>query len=115
MLGIILLIFIGRQFYKLANKYEKSNSWLYPIFGIISYYFGSIVIGGIIIISVIEFILDDYIDNYSDGGLGIMMMPFGILFTYLLYKFFERKWKKEFVPIGNEIEDIGKPQDHLEA
>lgn len=113
MFGIILLIIIGRRFYKLAEKYEKKNSWLYPILGIISYYFGSIVIGGIIIFSYIEFVLDEYVDNYSDRGLGLMIMPFGILFTYLLYKFFERKWKKEYIPIGNEIDDIGKSQDEL--
>lgn len=112
MFGIVLLVIIGRQFYKLANRYKKTNNWLYPILGIISYYLGAIVIGGVIVFSIIEFGLDGYIDDYSDKALSIMIMPFGILSTYLLYKFFERKWEKEFVPVGNEIEDIGKPEEH---
>lgn len=113
-MGILLLFIIGRQFYKLAKVYKKTNNWLYPILGIISYYFGAIVIGGIIVFFIIEFGLDAYIDDYSDRALGIMIMPFGILSTYLLYKFFERKWKKEFIPVGQEIDQIGQAPDTAE-
>jgi hypothetical protein len=98
----------------LANKFEKKNSWAYPILGIVAYYAGSIIVGGIVIFALIEFVFDSYLESYSDSALGIMLMPFGIASVYFLYKFLERKWKKEFIPIGSEIQDIGKSHEELE-
>ena len=111
MFGIILIIIIGQKFYRLANTFKKKNIWLYPIIGIAMYYFGAIIVGGITLIIIIEFILNSSLENYSDAGLGIMLMPFGIIATYLLYNILRKKWRKEYALIKEEIDDIGKNQD----
>lgn len=44
MLGILLLFFIGKYFYKLAEKFKKSQ-WGYTILGVVTYYGGTIIFG----------------------------------------------------------------------
>lgn len=112
MLGIVLLFFIGKYFYKLAEEFSQ-NKWLYAILGIVSYYFGAIVIGGVSIGLFIEFFTDEYIDNYSETTLGYMVLPFGIGFTYLFYYLLKRKWKKSLTLVKDEIQDIGKSVEEL--
>ena len=105
MLGIILIIFIGKHFIKLAEAYNK-NKWLYAVLGVISYYAGS-VIGGVII-GVLSEIFGWYIDWENTLLMSLIAIPFGLgtvaLFYYLLKKNFEQN-KPE--PIQS-IDDIGK-------
>lgn len=105
MLGIILIIFIGKHFFKLAESYNK-NKWLYAILGIVSYYAGS-AIGGIII-GLLSELFGWYLDFDNNLILIAIAIPFGLgtvaLFHYLLKKNFEQN-KPE--PIQS-IEDIGK-------
>ena len=49
MLGFILLYWIGKYFYKLAEKYQKSE-WGYALLGIGSYY-GGILLAGFLPVS----------------------------------------------------------------
>lgn len=114
MLGIILLIIIGQQYYKLAKKYNQKNQWLYPILGIATYYGGAIIIGGVTVGLVIEFLTTSSIDNYTDTQIGFMAMPFGIGAVILLYYRLRKKLEKEFVAPADEIMDIGKSVEELE-
>ena len=114
MLGIIILIIIGQQYYKLAKKYNQKNQWLYPILGIATYYGGAIVIGGVTVGLIIEFISASSIDNYTDTEIGFMAMPFGIGAVILLYYILRKKWEKEYVAPIDEIMDIGKSVDELD-
>lgn len=107
MFSIILIYFIGKYFYKLSDKYIQ-NKWLYAILGVLSYYIGAILVGGIIVGLYIEFITDSYIDDYSERTFGYIIMPFGIGSAYLFYYILEKRWKKSVVLIKDEIEDIGK-------
>lgn len=109
MIGIILLYWIGKYFYKLAETFEKSK-WGYAILGIITYY-GSIVLIGIVIGILFEVISPGAIDGINETLLGILMLPFGILSCYLLYKFLEKKWEKQQPNPVELINDIGKPVD----
>lgn len=106
MLGLILLYWIGKKFYKLAAVYEKSQ-WGYTILGIVSYYGGTIVFGLIFGI-IAEIVSPGYIDTVNDTMLGLAGLPFGVLSCYLLYNYLKKTWKKNDPRLNNNIDDIGK-------
>ena len=110
MISILIIYFIGKYFYQLALKYSQSKC-LYAILGILCYYIGSIVFGGLIVGLFIEFFTDSYLENYSDRALGYMLMPFGIGSCVLFHYLLERKWKKSVVVVKDEINDIGRHID----
>jgi len=114
MLGIILLVFIGQKYYRLAKGYNITNPWVYPILGIITYYVGSILFGGILIGLAIEFLSSSSIDDFSDTAFGLMGLPFGLISVYALYFILKKKWQKSFVEVRDEIQDIGKSSKELD-
>ena len=102
MLGLVLLYWIGKYYFKLAEKFEK-HKWGYAILGIVSYY-GGIFIGGFGIGITMEIVSPGYIDTVNETLLGIFMLPFGILCCYLLYKYLEKTWtKNQPIDLINEI------------
>ena len=44
MLGIVLIYWLGKYFYQLAEKYNQ-NKWLYAILGIVVYYVSQLFFG----------------------------------------------------------------------
>ena len=106
MLGILLLFFIGKYYYKLAEKFEKQKVG-YAILGVAIYYVGTIVFGlafGI----VSEIISPGYVDTVNDTMLGLAGLPFGLLASYLLYKYFSKTWEKNYSSNDNIIDKIGE-------
>ncbi|GAB4162622.1 MAG: hypothetical protein Tsb0033_21780 [Winogradskyella sp.] len=103
MLGLILLYWIGKYFFKLAEEYNK-NKWGFAILGVVTYYAGIIIFSFIFGI-VIELTSPGAIDNMNETLLGLLMLPFGILSCYILYKYLQKTWKKN-LPV-NEIDQIG--------
>lgn len=108
MLGLILLYWIGKYFYKLAEEFNKQK-WGFAILGIVIYYAGSFLFGGIIMF-VIELISEGFIENTNDFVLSLIAIPFGILACYLLYAFLEKKWKSEAPKSDELINQIGKEE-----
>lgn len=105
MLGLLLLYWIGKYYYQLAEKFNKSK-WGFAILGIATYY-GVMVIaillfGIICLLAGIEF---DFEKN--ELILSLAGIPFGFAGVYFLYKFLEKKWEKEYVNPLSEIETIG--------
>ncbi|MCM8568558.1 hypothetical protein NE848_04160 [Gramella jeungdoensis] len=94
MLGLLLLYWIGKYYYQLAEKYNR-NHWGFAILGIITYYFG-VMLFGLIIGVIVEIIAPGYIENMNDIALNFIIMPFGILSTYSLYKLIENRWKDKY-------------------
>ncbi|NUO00713.1 MAG: hypothetical protein HUU01_08855 [Saprospiraceae bacterium] len=90
MLGIILLYFIGRGFYRLAETYGK-NKWGLALAGIASYYVGTFI-GGIAIVFFYEWVLVISIDTLSDLGMGLLALPFGLLACWGFYTLLEKRW-----------------------
>ena len=105
MLGLIIVFFIGKYFYQLGGKYEKSK-WGVAVLGVVAYYFGSIVIGGVSI-GLAHFIFEFDMDFNNSTMLGILAIPFGILFAYLVHWLLEKKWKKNKELEAVSIDDIG--------
>jgi amino acid permease len=109
MLGLILLYWIGKYFYKLAEEYDN-HKWGYAILGIVIYYGGTFFFG-IILVFVIEFFSPGFVDTIDDRVLGFMALPFGVLSCFMAYKYFEKTWKKNYQNPMDLLDEIGKPEE----
>lgn len=111
MLGIVLIYFIGKQYYTLAED-RNMNKWLYAFVGIGIYYLGTII-GATLIIFYTEF-FGNGIDSINDKALGYMSIPFGIFSVWGLYKILDKKWTDKKIDPIEEIALIGKSEDDIE-
>lgn len=89
MLGLLLIYFIGRAFYRLAHDYNKNN-WLYAILGIVMYYVGTFF-GGVVIAI---FFGEDFFETQSSIVQSLVAIPFGLLFDLIFYLILESVWKR---------------------
>ncbi len=106
MLGLVLIYFIGKYFYKLAEEFGKSK-WGFAILGVVSYY-GGAFLGGIIL-GLLSLVWDDFqVEYMSDMQLGLMAIPFGILMCIGVYSLLKRIWTKNKKKEVVSIDDIGK-------
>ncbi len=109
MLGLVLIYWIGKYFYVLAEKYNQ-NKWLYAILGVVIYYLGQIIFG--VILAIFNEFLEFNI-NLDDVVINLLGIPIGGLACYGFYKILENNWKKiQLQPIEN-IDDIGKDIDEI--
>lgn len=108
MLGILLLFFIGKFFYKLAEEFQKSK-WGYAVLGVITYYAGTFIYG--VLYSVIFFINnpDAFESDIDTWTLRLTAIPAGLGLAYLLYYLLKRSWEKskESNEESLNIDDIG--------
>ncbi|MDZ4681973.1 MAG: hypothetical protein SH848_08330 [Saprospiraceae bacterium] len=93
MFGLILIYFIGKQFFTLAQMHNRST-WGFALLGVASYYAGTII-GAVLIVLFYEFFLDISSDSLSDTALGLMAIPFGLLACWGLHKVLEQQWKRK--------------------
>ena len=108
MLGLLLIFFIGKYFYELADKYQK-NRWLYAFIGIVVYYAAGALLG--IILGVLDFIIGLGIDWENSVGLNLLGIPAGIAADYGLYSLLKKKWESEIIIPEDEIMKIGTSED----
>lgn len=112
MLGILLIFFIGKYFYELAQDYYK-HRWLYGVLGIAVYYFGT-MIGGFIV-AILSELFDWNINFESSLTLTVIAIPSGLIFAVVFYFLLQRNWKNSVIEVKDEIQDIGKQSnDELE-
>lgn len=90
MLGLILIYFIGKSYYKIAEEFAK-NKWLWAILGIAFYYTG-IIVGGIILAIGYELVLEKSIESANEVVIGIMALPFGLLTWWASYSLLKKQW-----------------------
>lgn len=109
MLGILLLYWIGKYFYKLAEKYDKSK-WGYAVLGVVVYY-GGIFVFGISFGIIAEIISPGYLDTVNETALSLLGLPFGALACYGLYKYLKKTWEKDQSIHKNSISEIGERQE----
>ena len=80
MLGLILLFFIGKWHYTLAEEFNK-NKWLFAILGIVVYY-GGIMIGAFIL-GLLSVLFDfEEVLELPEIVLGLIALPIGLLATW---------------------------------
>lgn len=92
MLGIVLLIFAGRAFYRLAQAHNK-NAWAFAILGVVSYYAG-LFTGGLIVGIIVEMNSPGSIDDSNSMFYGFLAIPFGIATCWLTYVLLKRSWSQ---------------------
>ena len=104
MLGIILMYFIGRSFYRLAERNGKKK-WLFAVLGVVSYYAGTFFMGGILgIFMLYELVSEDIFDNSI--LLNLIGLPVGLLFCWLFYLLLKRMWANSKQQASSEILDM---------
>ena len=105
MLGLLLLYWIGKYYYQLAQKFDKSK-WGFAILGVATYY--GVMISVMLIFLVICLLAGIEFDFEANETLmSLAAIPFGFEGVYFLYKFLEKKWTKEYVNPLAEIDAIG--------
>ncbi|MEY3238430.1 MAG: hypothetical protein RI883_2531 [Bacteroidota bacterium] len=103
MLGLVLIYFIGKYFYQLAELYYK-NKWVFAILGVITYYAGTIVFGfGLGLYAVMT--ENNSVLEINDVLIGLMALPFGLLSTWGLYAALKNNWMKKSRVISSELLD----------
>lgn len=92
MLGLVLIYFLGKWFYTLAEKHNK-NKWVFAIIGIVTYY-GGVILGGFLIGILAVFFEWDAIFEMSDIILGLIALPFGLAAAWGLHTILRKNWEK---------------------
>jgi ABC-type multidrug transport system permease subunit len=106
MLGLLLIYWIGKFFYQLAEK-NNQNKWLFAILGIAVFYITQFIFA-LILVFLNEFgITNVDLDSYALNLIGI---PLGFLGCYIFYILLEKSWKKDVVDVSEAIQDIGNPE-----
>ncbi|MFL1011200.1 hypothetical protein [Flavisericum labens] len=106
MLGILLIYFIGKRFYDLAEDYNQSK-WLYAILSIIIYYVSGFVV--LALIAVLDMAVFNWGFNWeSNLGVNLLALPIGLAALWGFYILLENRWKKSIVVVKDEINDIGR-------
>ncbi len=101
MLGFLLIYFIWKYYSELAVEHNKSK-WGYALLGIATYYIGTFI-GGLVI-GFIDLFADTDILESNTLILGLIALPFGLLFVWGLYKLLENKWKNQKFPEGDSLD-----------
>ncbi|WP_306643918.1 hypothetical protein [Sanyastnella coralliicola] len=104
MIGILLIYFIGRAFYNLADKFNE-NKWLWAILGVVSYYAGSFV-GGILFGLLEEF---EIMPSGGPDDLHVASIALAVVFAagvvVAFYFILKRMWTRRGVVITSEVLD----------
>ena len=103
MFWIILIYWVGKYFYQLAEKYNKIK-WGFAVLGLAIYYGSQLIFGFILAVFNEIFILGI---DFEGVGINLLGIPIGGLSCYFLYHFLEKKWKREYVNPLAEIDSIG--------
>ncbi len=103
MLGLILIYFIGRWYYTLAESHNK-NKWLFAVIGVVVYYVGIIVGGFSIGVAAVLFGFE-HILELPDVVLGLIALPFGLIATWGLRAILKKSWENEVVPDDRLLDD----------
>jgi hypothetical protein len=108
MIALVLLYFVGKAFYDLAGRNNKSQ-WLFAVLGVVSYYAG-IFIGGIIMAIGYELLFDGLFEDVNETLVGFLALPIGILGCWGYYRILKNRWesKETFTQLSEEVLDANQ-------
>ncbi|UTW60824.1 hypothetical protein KFE98_12395 [bacterium SCSIO 12741] len=112
MLGLILVYFIGKRFYDLAEKHDK-HKWGFAIAGVASYYLGTMAFGFFLALYS-EIWNPTLLEGTNDFAVGLMGVPFGVLACVGFYKLLKRSWEPKSVPLDSNVLDAEIDQDSFQ-
>ena len=104
MLGLLVIYWIGKWFYKLAEKHNK-NKWLFAILAPVIYYATSFISALIIIFLTVLISESESILETPDSLLGLMGVPFGVLTVWLIHRSLSKRWENEMNTSNPEVLD----------
>jgi hypothetical protein len=108
MLGLVLIYWVAKKFYDLADYHNRSQ-WGYAFMGIGIYFGAQLLFGLFLEIFSPGFI--ESLDKSAGFGLDLLGMAIGALFWYLALQYFTKKWENQYDSESNnmdsEIENIG--------
>lgn len=87
----------------MAEKFNKSK-WGYAILGVVAYYAG-LYISLFLIGMGMGLFVPEKIDSINETLFGLLGVPFGLLASHLLYKFFKKQWNGGFRTVDASILD----------
>ncbi len=107
MLAIFLIYWIGKKFYDLAGRHNRSQ-WGFAILGVVIYYATQFFAGIILYLIAPE----KFSDKGSEMALNILCIAAGILVWHLVRGYLTKKWENEeeenYVDYNEEISNIGQ-------
>ncbi len=112
MLALILIYFIGKWFYALAENHNK-NKWATAIGGVATYYAGILVIGDIIVALFYTYVLEEDFLDANSLVYGLARLPFGFITCAILYYILKNSWSRK-TDFGYEMLDgdlLEEPRD----
>ncbi|MGD1842133.1 MAG: hypothetical protein ACFB0B_14735 [Thermonemataceae bacterium] len=108
MVGLVVIYFIGKAYYTLAEEYKQSK-WTYAVAGVAVYYLGSFL-GGITWGIIFEIYEEGYIDTVDDLMLGLLSLPFGIATCLGSYKLLKQRWQRRQELLSELVEGFGEQE-----
>lgn len=111
MLGLLLIYFVGKKFYDLADNYNRSK-WGFAILGILSYYVG--LLAGAFCLGLALALAFDMmaLDSTEELLVSLISIPIGILTCWGFYKLLESNWRKTSRQGFDQILDAGFTKDN---
>ncbi|HEY5748060.1 MAG TPA: hypothetical protein VIU12_18445 [Chryseolinea sp.] len=90
MLGLVLIYWVGKAFYLLAERNGK-NVWGHAILGVVIYYGGMLFSAAII--GVLLGIFEVSLGTFFDLLITLMAIPFGLLSCWIAFRYLEDRWE----------------------
>jgi len=101
MLGLLVIYFLGKAFYDLADQHKK-HKWGNAIAGVAIYYLGTflaaILIGFGMEIKGVTTELNDFV-------LGLICLPFGLLSCWLFYRYKKQRFERKFAGMSDTLDN----------
>lgn len=102
MLGLLLIYFVGRAFYRLAETHKRSK-WLFAILGVVSYYVTQFIFA----FAVVSYMLStgSYLDSSTELVITLVGILVGGIGVSIFYAILRRAWEKKPRIDNNELLD----------
>jgi hypothetical protein len=104
MLGLLLIYWIGKWHYKLAEEFNKSK-WGFAILGVVTYY-GFVFISAFVIVFAAASSGAEWVYTTDERLLGLIGVPFGLLATWGLHALLKSQWKKQDTSSEQLLDDV---------
>ena len=91
LLGLLIIYFIGKWFYKLAEKHQQ-NKWLYAILGVVVYY-AMTILGGLVVFLILMTAGIDERFEAPNIIAGLSGIPIGLLSMWGFHVILRKNWE----------------------
>ena len=108
MLGLILIYWIGKAFYDLAEKHNRTG-WGHAIFGVAVYYIIQFIFAFLAVLF-LEFTSPGFYFEDYEMGITLMSIPISALGCWGYYLFIKGRWENEI----NAVQEVSFDSELLD-